>query len=114
MTLLSPAAVNCREAMRRQLTPVGFQRQLTVVAFCHMNSIGVSKTPLLRIEDQEVPFFFQLLRIQRQLCSQNQFRLFELLGLGFDRRVVYVNMSQNQGNVELNKKKEGDDKKMME
>jgi len=30
--------------------------------------------------------------------------------LGFDRQFVYVDMSQNQGNIELNKK-EGDDKK---
>jgi len=32
------------------------------------------------------------------------------ISLGFDRQFVYVDMSQNQGNVELNKKK-GDDKK---
>jgi len=32
------------------------------------------------------------------------------ISLGFDRQFVYVDMSQNQGNVELNKK-EGDDKK---
>ena len=32
------------------------------------------------------------------------------ISLGFDRQFVYVDMSQNQGNVELNKK-EGNDKK---
>ena len=32
------------------------------------------------------------------------------ISLGFDHQFVYVDMSQNQGNVELNKK-EGDDKK---
>jgi len=31
--------------------------------------------------------------------------------VGFDRQFVYVDMSQNQGNVELNNRKEGDDKK---
>jgi len=31
--------------------------------------------------------------------------------VGFDRQFVYVDRSQNQENVELNNKKEGDDKK---
>ncbi|KEH21256.1 hypothetical protein MTR_8g099675 [Medicago truncatula] len=92
MTLLPPAAVNCRYAMRWQLTTAGFQRQLIVVALCYMNNIGVSKTPLLRIEDQEVPFF-------------------PIVADSTSITLTKSNMSQNQGNVELNKKKEGDDKK---
>ncbi|KEH34668.1 transmembrane protein, putative [Medicago truncatula] len=66
----------------------------TIVSFFSLltqNNIGVSKTPLLRIEDQEVSFF-------------------SIVADSTSITLTKSNMSQNQGNVEVNKK-EGDDKK---